>query len=275
MIKKIFSIVLLAFMLLNFVSVSAQSTSTSSWYNTPILDESLEFKAELENGIVYTKWTAYNKSDKFKYYKVIRSNKYEDPVYPDNGYVKAISNVVETEYKDTNPLYWLAYYRVCAITYENNRFCSNVVKINNISTSSTDSNNITVCTMEYAPVCWYTNGNYKTYSNKCMLLADKSYYKYSGVCKATTQISSSNLSSYLQNKSRNLINTFVGKLEKWNYSNDKKIELIDTVTWKLVDLKEEKSSLTNLIDFLVKLLKEKRLKYENDFSEIEDIFNIN
>jgi hypothetical protein len=47
-----------------------------------------------------------------------------------------------------------------------------------------------------------------------MLLADKSYYKYSGVCKATTQISSSNLSSYLQNKSRNLINTFVGKLEK-------------------------------------------------------------
>ena len=62
------------------------------------------------------------------------------------------------------------------MTYENNRYCSNVVKIY-------VEEKPTVCTMEYAPVCGKKDNVYKTYSNKCMLNADGAYYKYYGKCK--------------------------------------------------------------------------------------------
>lgn len=272
MIKKIFAVVLLTFMLLGLVQVNAQTTSASSWYNTRILDNSLNFKAEYSNWVVYTSWTAYNQNDGFKYYKVVRSTTVSDPIYPDNWYIKAESNLNNTNYTDKSPKSGTVYYRVCAITNEMNRYCSNVVKLY----IEKDESAI-VCTMEYAPVCWYKDWVKKTYSNKCMLLANKATYKYSGICEetSTTEVKNTyNLSSTLRIKSLNLINRFVWALESKWYSNNKKVDAINTITEKLNKLKAEKSQLGPIISYLVDLLAERKAKYENDFSEIEEIFNL-
>jgi predicted CopG family antitoxin len=50
--------------------------------------------------------------------------------------------------------------------------------------------------------------------------------------------------------------------------------MADLLIEKLTNLKEEKSSLSNLIDYLIELIEMKKKAYaEDDFSDIEDIFD--
>lgn len=128
---------LLSVILLATGSLSAFATATSSGYNAPILKTSLNFSARLENGKVYTSWTPYAPSG-FNYYKVIRSTTNPDPVYPDDGYIKADGNPDASSYVDGSPKSGIAYYRVCSIVSPN-RYCSNVVTINNGGDSYFDS----------------------------------------------------------------------------------------------------------------------------------------
>lgn len=125
------------------------STSTSSGYNAPILKTSMNFSARLESGKVYTSWTPYAPAG-FNYYKVIRSTTNADPVYPDDGYIKADGNPDASSYIDGSPKSGTAYYRVCSIA-KPNRYCSNVVKVNTSDITPTtytepsmDSINITL-----------------------------------------------------------------------------------------------------------------------------------
>ncbi len=104
----------------------AHSGSSSSWYNPPITDTSLNFKAYLDNGKVYTSWNVFTK-EPLKRYKVMRSTTNPYPVYPEDSYIAAIGNMNTTSHVDSNPK--TAYYRVCAITQYNNRYCSKVFKI--------------------------------------------------------------------------------------------------------------------------------------------------
>lgn len=272
MIKKIFSTILFIVMLFGLVQVNATTTSTSSWYNTRILDNSLNFKAEYSNGVVYTSWTAYNQNDSFKYYKVVRSTTVSDPIYPDNGYIKYTSNVNDTSYTDKSPKSGKVYYRVCAITNEMNRYCSNVVTLN---IDKTDV--VSVCTMEYAPVCGIKNGNYKTYSNKCMMTADWASKKHYGVCTTSSaweSTDSNGVSSKLRIRSIQLVNKLVKKIDWKDYTTDKKIEVINTLVSKLNSLASEKTVLKPVIDYIVELLNNQISKYQNDFSEIEKLFDL-
>ena len=163
-------------------AITATTTTISSEYNTPIAANDMYFKAEYIDWNIKTSWRAYDKDEKLKYYKVIRSTTNTNPIYPEDGYIKYSSDINFTEYLDTNVPIWTSYYRVCAITYENNRYCSNVVKTYRYVTwdspvvctadakvcpdgsyvSRTGPNcefavceeeNPLICTMEYAPVC--------------------------------------------------------------------------------------------------------------------------
>ncbi|MBT3729678.1 hypothetical protein HOF65_06495 [bacterium] len=64
----------------------------------------MNFDADLEDGDVYMKWSAFRSDEKMKYYKVIRSATVENPVYPDNGYIKVITNINTTKFVDYKPL---------------------------------------------------------------------------------------------------------------------------------------------------------------------------
>ncbi|MCK5605576.1 S-layer homology domain-containing protein, partial [Candidatus Pacearchaeota archaeon] len=103
------------------------ATTTTSGYNAPVLMNSMNFSARLENGKVYTSWTPYAPSG-FNYYKVVRSTTNPDPVYPDDSYIKADGDPNASSYVDATPKSGTAYYRVCSIV-KPNRYCSNVVTI--------------------------------------------------------------------------------------------------------------------------------------------------
>ena len=245
------------------------TTSSSNWYNTPIIDGSIEFKAEQDNGKVYTKWTVYDKDEKFKYYKVIRSQKVENPVYPDHGYIKYDSSVNNTEFIDYKAPKWINYYRVCAITYESNRYCSNVVKIDIEKLEE----NLTICTMEYAPVCGKKGWVLKTYSNKCMLKAAGAEYKYYWKCKDTTINNDSWLDYKLKSKADILVKKLLYKIDKKAITNNAKVELLKWLIIKLELLASKKPALKPLIEYINEKLNNQITSYQDDFSDIEDIFN--
>jgi len=147
--KKI--ILVLFFSCFISISYAVYTTNTSnSDYKDPIIDEMLDFSANLFSGKVYMQWAVYNHEEDFKYYKVVRSTTNLNPVYPEDGYIKYETNINKTSFIDENPpISSHIYYRVCAITTEQNRYCSNVVRLNIESSESQG----TICTTEYAPVC--------------------------------------------------------------------------------------------------------------------------
>ncbi len=122
---------LVAFLAIGFTSVSFATYSSDNGYNAPTLMNSMNFSATVSNGAVHTNWSAYAPNG-FDYYKVIRSTTEQDPVYPDHGYIKYSSDVDFTSYIDYDPPAGMVYYRVCSIA-KPNRYCSNVVAVNNTS----------------------------------------------------------------------------------------------------------------------------------------------
>ncbi len=129
--KKIYLILIISFLI---IQNSFANTSWNSWYTT-INEDSLNFSATLENWVVNTSWEQFTKSEDywFSYYKIIRSNKKENPYYPEDGYIGYISKIENISFIDKKPFSWGTFYRVCAIAKDkwNYRFCSKVVYINN------------------------------------------------------------------------------------------------------------------------------------------------
>lgn len=272
--------------------IFATEWTSSSGFNTVIKDESFNFKAVYEAGKVYMSWTAYNKDESLKYYKIVRSSKNENPAYPEDGYIKYSNDINLTKWVDLEPPLWYAYYRICAITTENNRYCSNVAKVitktENTSTTTVtpttvDIESPTACTMEYAPVCWKVaiqcittpcEPIKQTFGNKCMLKANPlATYLYQWECKVEEPSTQNTTTSNTKIKAKGLIDSFIIKLEKKGFNNEQKVTVINTIITKLTTLKETKPSLKEVINYLITLLEEKKAKYQNDFSEIEKIFS--
>jgi hypothetical protein len=310
--KKIYTFFIIVLLSLS-TTYATTTTSSSSWYPEPILDSSLKFEAKLDWSKVYTSWSVYNKDEWFVYYKVVRSADNANPVYPDNWYIKYTTDVNETSYIDASPLNWTNYYRVCAITSEKNRYCSNVVKIykETLVWSDKDEHGCigsawytwcevknkclrtweekcekpeekpVACTMEYAPVCWKKESIQKTYSNKCMLNAEKATYLYSWECKDTntewvtnTDTKTKIYEYNIKIKAEKLVNSFIQKVEKTYSDTEKRISIINTVIEKLSKLSETKPNQKQLIEFIISKLKTKIESYKSsDLGDIESIFN--
>lgn len=261
--KKIFVSLIV---LLSISSTYATGSSSWNWYNSPILDNSLNFEATLDWGKVYTSWSAYNKDEDFVYYKVVRSQDNANPVYPDNWYISYISNVNETKYTDTKPLNWTTYYRVCAITSEKNRYCSNVVKIYKEKTEE-----VKIWWDKDAYGC-YTSAWYSwcEVKSKCIRAWEEKCEKTETNIDTTKKIQEYNLKV----KAEKLVSSFMEKVEKTYSSNEKRISVLNTVVEKLNKLAETKPNQKQIIDFIVIKLKAKIDTYKwSDLWDIESIFN--
>ena len=332
MLKKILVLAMLAWLLSSYSFVSAEYETVkdaNGWYNEVKLSNDMEFRVKYDHWVVYMDWSEYDMDEKFKYYKIVRSTKNPNLAYPNDGYIKYSSDTSFTEYTDKNPPVGTVYYRVCSLTHENNRYCSNIEKVfieknNYINTTSdkvsctmdyspvcwktkegeykTFSNKCTLnsarayykyageckdnageidkpkdpvaCTMEYAPVCWKTKeGEYKTFSNKCMLKASHAYYKYTWECKDDNNKHedkkeikeefkhnnpyASKISSSLRNKSDKVIAWFISRLDKANLSNEVKAEKIDKIIERLNTLEKK--------DWKCLKLKNWRINYNGPF----------
>ncbi len=350
MFKKLISLVaiLYAFSFINTFAewLDVNNTWVYSYNKVVVLDDFM-FNLELSDEKVHMKWNRFEKDEDLVYYKVVRSTKNSNPTYPEDSYIKYSSDINFTSYVDSHPPRWTVYYRVCAITSEKNRYCSQVKKvyfspsldegINNDSpmpvactmeyapvcwktsaweykTFSNKCNLIAnkalykyswecreekqvICTMEYAPVCWRTReGEYKTYSNKCMLQASDSYYKYSWECKELEKIEDKNeddnswynqnidwndrnpyaekISKKLRERADNIIEKFIKRMDASNMTDTQKIEKIDSLIAKLNEIENQRPQVSDLINYLVVLLQEKKNNYlESDIlDELEGLF---
>ncbi len=74
-------------------------------------------------------WTQYDGQD-LKWYKIVHSQTKTEPYYPVDGYVGVYSDVTKTSYTHADVPEGMNYYRVCVITDDNLRGCSNTVTLN-------------------------------------------------------------------------------------------------------------------------------------------------
>ncbi len=120
--------VVLGIMGLSFVHANETQSSLSA----PITTDKFKFTATLDGGQVNMTWNRFDSFSKesLQYYKVVRSSTNPKPVYPEDGYIKYDSNMWFTSFTDSNPKSGTQYYRICAITENMNRYCSNIVKLN-------------------------------------------------------------------------------------------------------------------------------------------------
>lgn len=119
--------------LLLFSSVSAwEETNIIPWYKTPVIDNSLNFEASRNEYKVELKWDAYS-GDNFQYYKVMRSETHKNPVYPDQQAIQ----YYDTQDQEIHELKdWASidvYYRICIITTDKWRICSNVATLEGVT----------------------------------------------------------------------------------------------------------------------------------------------
>lgn len=210
--------------------------SYDSWYWDPILKETLNFKAYRDWYYVKTSWDNIE-IDNFEYYKVIRSTTNDNPVYPEDWAIKYSANQNETSYihKDYDSNY--AYYRVCVITFSKDRYCSKVTKVE-----------------------WYQK-EYNSSSNT----------NYSSKNNYTK---TSSLNTDAKEKAKKIVTNFITKLDKTDYTNEKKVTIINNIIIWLNSFKEKNTNSKELIDYLIQALEEEKSNYEDIFNEIENLFQI-
>ena len=124
---------------------------------------SLDFHARYANGKVTTSWANVDvvTTKTMKRYKVVKSASNHFPVYPEDGYITAISDRTQTSFVETDPKNGTYYYRVCAIMEDMNRYCSNVVELNINKTESNISEPSTPTTSS-TPIATPLTTNLKT-----------------------------------------------------------------------------------------------------------------
>ncbi len=91
----------------------------------------LSLTAKVGEGKVALSWTQTSLSDEsFKYYKVVRSETNPNLKYPEDGYIKVISQKSTTSMSDTNISNGKKYYyRICVVNDANEVFCGNVAEV--------------------------------------------------------------------------------------------------------------------------------------------------
>jgi hypothetical protein len=111
---------------LRTASVHAQTYFES--FAEPVLTPSLEFSAEYdqEKNHVRMDWKVWEED--LMWYKLVRSQENPDPIYPDDGYIYYSSDQNETSYIDRSPPRGNVFYRICAITFAKEVYCSRVQK---------------------------------------------------------------------------------------------------------------------------------------------------
>jgi len=112
-----------------FAQTSFATTGESMDPYTNDSSISISLNAALNgSGAVDLSWTKYMGGD-LKWYKVVRSSTNSSPYYPVDGYIQVYTDSAQVSFVDNNPSVGVNYYRVCVITNENKRGCSNTVKI--------------------------------------------------------------------------------------------------------------------------------------------------
>ena len=252
-------------------SISYANETENSTYKAPIATERFNFSAKLnESGSVEMTWNAFKTfSDKnLKFYKVIRSSKNANPVYPEDGYLTYDTNPDFTSYTDTNPQTGVNFYRVCAITEDMNRYCSRVVRIvfwikrDTATESGTLRQSGRVPEKEWKDRDEDSSGS-TTGSGQALEKRRRS--------------AQPEAKPAMRPQVRLLIEKFSKQLDaKFGTDTESKLSAIETAKTKLQDLKVTKPNLTNLIDEVLRWLNtlKEKLSADTNSADIETILQV-
>lgn len=236
--KQLFSIFVL-FLLSITNTFATYSNNTSNGYNDMILDSSLNFEAERDGAMIKMEWDQFD-GNNFKYYKIMRSETNSNPIYPNDPYVKYFTNIGTTELNINNYSTKEATYRVCAITTDKNRFCSNTVKLE-----------------------WFEKDEDQSYNKKIETKTTQYLNK---------KVNNNALKYSLRIKADIIVRKFIKKIENKYEKDSDRIKAIENIVEKLEKLSETNTKYKLLVDYLVKKLNESIEKYDESFDEIEKIF---
>ncbi len=266
--------ILYYFFSLAFLVISTNATyteSSSNGYNSPISDSTLSFKASISWNTIKTYWSAFTKDeDNFVYYKIIKSQKNSSPVYPDDGYIYYTTDININSYTDKSPLEWTSYYRVCAITNDKNRYCSDVIKIIYKNENSNEDDNSQICVQKTQPAIEKSTWKCKNFSTPCDVPKG---WKQVEKCEVNSEDSiSSSLSSSVKTKLDILLNNFISKLENKYSENSKRISVLESLVVELEKIAKKNSKMSSMVNYLIEGIKIKKEKYTDDLWDLEDIF---
>jgi hypothetical protein len=242
------SLIALLASILIISNVSAGDNEASTYkepaYKTAIIDESLDFSAERDGNEVYLEWNSYEEDD-FKYYKIMRSETHNNPVYPDQPAFKFLDDASQDSHEFKNWSTKSAVYRICVITTDNSRICSNTTKL-----------------------VGYVNEK-KEYNHE-----EKTYNKTEYIKKEVNK--TEKLDAKLQARADVIVANLIKRLDdKYGTDNEAKVKRLSDLSTKLDKINDSiKSEKTKaLVSYLVEALNKKKAEYGTS-DDIEDIFNL-
>lgn len=124
----------------NTVTIESDGTTTEDPVSDPYTDDetiviTLDGELTAEGKAALT-WTKYEEGD-LKWYKVVHSQTNDSAYYPVDGYIHVASDFVTNTYTHPSVPEGTNYYRVCVITDDDRRGCSNTVTLQKGVTAST------------------------------------------------------------------------------------------------------------------------------------------
>ncbi len=242
--NKIIAWFLVWTMFLSPLVSKATYNDKDNWYKDPITKNEFNFTLKVDWDDVILNWTRFDNFSKwdFKYYKVVRSNSNPNPVYPDDWYIKYDSDIWFTSYTDENPKDGINYYRICAITHQNDRYCSKTLVAKIVDNDDDKEEKITQKEVE------------KKYDEE-------------------KKVENKWLSKAVTKKLDGIISNFEKKLnEKLWDDTTKKVEVLNNVILQLEQLKQKNKKLTNIVDYVIKWIN--NILSESDFTDIEKILEL-
>lgn len=140
--KQILTRTIAAFALSSLLFASVASAVVKESTNDPYTDDetiSITLNGELTSeGKAALTWTKYEGGD-LKWYKVVHSQTNDAAYYPADGYIYVASDFTTTSYTHTNVPEGTNYYRVCVITTDDRRGCSNTVTLEKGAATTTST----------------------------------------------------------------------------------------------------------------------------------------
>jgi len=210
-----------------------------------------DLSVESEDGQVEIEWEEFEWDD-FKWYKFVYSKTDKTPVYPEDK-----SQYFGDDAERDEAKIWLdagSYYvRLCAITHDNDRYCSAVKRL-------------VVEKKEYYK-------EEKDYDDKDEY-EKKQAVKKAILKKAATKkaVKKGALSDTMKTRVDTALERFIERLEGKGYSNEKMVETLDKVIDRLEWFKA-KEKYQALAEYMIEVLEEYKSEYSDDFWDLEDILN--
>ena len=218
-----------------------------------------DLSVESEDGQVEVEWDEFE-GDDFKWYKFVYSQTDSNPTYPEDK-SQYFWDDAERDEADI----WLAkgdyYVRLCAITHDNERYCSEVQKLSvekkDYEKDDEDYDDEDEEKKEYA----------KKQAVKKAILANAAKKVDKKVVTNT-----SNLSERMQNRVDAALERFIERLEAKDYDDEKMITTIDQVIDRLEWFKNQEKYAV-IVEYMIEVLEEYKEKYSDNFGDLEDILN--